>query len=59
MTHHAPFPCDPQLLQRFLAVCQSRNAPPGAVLRDLVRQEVQRIERRRARSDEGIDERRA
>lgn len=56
MTHHAPFPCDPQLWQRFLSACHSRDETPGAVLRDLVRLEVQRCERRVARSDEVIDE---
>ena len=56
MTHHAPFPCDPQLWQRFLAACQSRDETPGAVLRDLVRLEAPRVERRAARSDEVIDE---
>ena len=56
MTHHAPFPCDPQLWLRFLAACQSRDETPGAVLRDLVRLEVQRVERRAARRDDVIDE---
>ncbi len=56
MTHHAPFPCDPQLWQRFLSACHSRDETPGAVLRDLVRLEVQRVERRAARSDNVIDE---
>lgn len=56
MTHHAPFPCDPLLWQRFLSACDSRDETPGAVLRDLVRLEVQRIERRTARSDDVIDE---
>lgn len=56
MIQLAPFPCDPQLWQRFLAACQSRDETPGAVLRDLVRLEVQRIERRSARSDAVIDE---
>jgi ATP-dependent DNA helicase RecQ len=56
MTHHAPFPCDPQLWHRFLAACQSRDETPGAVLRDLVRLEVQRVERRAARRDDVIDE---
>lgn len=56
MTQLAPFPCDPQLWQRFLAACQSRDETPGAVLRDLVRLEVQRVERRAARSDAVIDE---
>ena len=56
MTQLAPFPCDPQLWHRFLAACQSRDETPGAVLRDLVRLEVQRVERRSARSDAVIDE---
>ena len=56
MTQQAPFPCDPQLWQRFLTACHSRDETPGAVLRDLVRLEVQRMERRTARSDEVIDE---
>lgn len=56
MTHQAPFPCDPQLWQRFLSACHSRDETPGAVLRDLVRLEVQRVERRAARSDAVIDE---
>jgi hypothetical protein len=56
MTHHAPFPCDPQLWQRFLSACHSRNERPGAALRDLVRLEVQRYERRAARRDDVIDE---
>ena len=49
MTQQAPFPCDPQLWQRFLTACHSRDETPGAVLRDLVRLEVQRMERRTAR----------
>lgn len=56
MTHHAPFPCDPLLWQRFLSACRSRDETPGAVLRDLVRLEVQRVERRSMRSDAVIDE---
>jgi hypothetical protein len=56
MTHLAPFPCDPQLWLRFLTACHSRDATPGAVLRDLVRLEVQRVERRAARRDDVIDE---
>lgn len=56
MTYQAPFPCDPQLWQRFLFACHSRDETPGAVLRDLVRLEVQRMERRAARSGEVIDE---
>ena len=56
MTQLAPFPCDPQLWQRFLAACHSRGERLAAVLRDLVRLEVQRVERRAARSDTVIDE---
>ncbi len=56
MTHHAPFPCDPQLWQRFLVACHSRDESPGTVLRDLVRLEVQRLERRDRRRDDVIDE---
>ncbi|WP_430465597.1 hypothetical protein [Tabrizicola sp.] len=56
MTHHAPFPCDPQLWQRFISACHSRDETPGAVLRDLVRLEVQKYERRAARRDDVIDE---
>ena len=56
MTHHAPFPCDHQLWLRFLTACQSRDETPSAVLRDLVRLEVQRVERRAARRDDVIDE---
>lgn len=56
MMHSAPFPCDPQLWQRFLATCQSRDETPGAVLRDLVRLEVQRQARRHMRRDAAIDE---
>jgi hypothetical protein len=56
MTRHAPFPCNPQLWQRFVSACHSRDEPPGAVLRDLVRLEVQRCERRATRRDDVIDE---
>ncbi len=51
------FHCDDILWARFTALCKARDETPGAVLRDLVRLEVQRCERRRARSAEGIDER--
>jgi len=54
MTHHAPFPCDPQLWQRFLVACHSRDESPGTVLRDLVRLEVQRVERRDRRRDDQL-----
>jgi hypothetical protein len=50
------FHCDDVLWARFLALCRDRDDTPGAVLRDLVRLEVQRCERRKARSDEVIDE---
>lgn len=56
MMYNAPFPIDPQLWQRFLETCQARDETPGAVLRDLVRLEVQRHGRKAARSDEVIDE---
>ena len=50
------FHCDDLLWARFLALCRARDETPGAMLRDLVRLEVQRNERRKARSDEVIDE---
>lgn len=56
MTHIAPFPCDPQLWQRFLVACHGSDESPGTVLRDLVRLEVQRVERRAARRDDASDE---
>ena len=51
------FHCDDVPWRRFVALCEERDETPGAVLRDLVRLEVQRCERRKARSDEVIDER--
>ena len=51
------FICDDVLWARFLALCKARDETPGAILRDLVRLEVQRCQRRTARSDEVIDER--
>ena len=51
------FHCDDLLWARFTALCKARDETPGAVLRDLVRLEVQRCDRRKARSAEGIDER--
>ena len=51
MHQPAPFPCDPQLWQRFVSACQSRDETPGAVLRNLVRLEVQRTERQRPAAD--------
>lgn len=51
------FHCDDVLWRRLVALCHERDETPGAVLRDLVRLDVQRRERRKARSAEGIDER--
>ena len=51
------FHCDDILWRRFEVLCKARDETPGAMLRDLVRLEVQRCERRNARSAEGIDER--
>ena len=51
------FHCDDVLWRRFELLCRARDETPGAVLRDLVRLEVQRCERRKARSAEGFDER--
>lgn len=51
------FHCDDALWRRFVALCRERDETPGSVLRDLVRLEVQRCARRKARSAEGIDER--
>jgi hypothetical protein len=51
------FQCDDILWRRFETLCRERDETPGAVLRDLLRLEVQRCERRRARSAEGFDER--
>jgi hypothetical protein len=53
----ALFHCDDVVWTRFVALCRHRDETPGAVLRDLVRLEVQRCERRKAKSAEGIDER--
>jgi hypothetical protein len=53
----ALFHCDDALWARFVALCHARDETPGAILRDLVRLEVQRCERRKAKSAEGIDER--
>ena len=50
------FHCDDALWRRFVALGREQDETPGAVLRDLVRLEVQRLERRKARSDEVIDE---
>ena len=55
MTHTAPFPCDPQLWHRFVETCQARDETPSAVLRDLVRLEVQRHSRKAIRSDDVFD----
>jgi hypothetical protein len=51
------FHCDDVLWTRFLALSRARDETPGAMLRELVRLEVQRCDRRKARSAEGIDER--
>jgi hypothetical protein len=51
------FCCDDAMWRRFVALCHARDETPGAVLRDLVRLEVQRSDRHKARSAEGIDER--
>jgi hypothetical protein len=51
------FHCDDALWHRFTLLCQARDETPGAVLRDLVRLEVKRLDARKARSDEVIDER--
>jgi hypothetical protein len=51
------FQCDDILWARFQALCKARDETPGAVLRDLVRLEVKRMDSRKARSDEVIDER--
>jgi len=51
------FHCDDVLWRRFEMICRERDETPGAVLRDLVRLEVKRMDSRKARSDEVIDER--
>lgn len=51
------FHCDDVLWRRFVSLCRARDETPGSILRDLVRLEVQRCERRKARSDAVIDER--
>ena len=51
------FHCDDLLWARFLALSKARGETRGSVLRDLVRLDVQRGERRKARSAKGIDER--
>ena len=53
----ALFHCDDVMWARFTALCRERDETPGSILRDLVRLEVQRRGRRKARSAEGIDER--
>jgi len=53
----ALFHCDDVLWRRFERLCRERDETPGSVLRTLVRLELQRCERRKARSDEVIDER--
>jgi hypothetical protein len=51
------FHCDDVLWQRFTALCRKRDEMPGAVLRDLVRLEVERQDSRKARRSEVPDER--
>lgn len=51
------FQCDDVLWRRFSALCRKRDETPDAVLRDLVRLEVHRCERRKARRAEGIEQR--
>lgn len=51
-----PFACDAQLWARFLTACRMRDQTPAAVLRDLIRQEVQRNDRRSAKDGEVADE---
>lgn len=51
------FQCDDVLWRRFTALCRERDETPDAVLRELVRLEVHRCERRKAKSAEGIDQR--
>ena len=53
----ALFHCDTRQWLRFVDLCRAGDETPGAVLRNLVRLEIQRRERRAARSDEVIDER--
>lgn len=57
MMTEAFFSCDTRRWARFLALCDEAGDAPDAVLADLVRREIQRRERRKARSDEVIDER--
>ena len=51
-----PFACDAQLWARFLAACHLRDQTPAAVLRDLIRLEVQRNDRRSAKGGDLPDD---
>lgn len=51
------FHCDDVLWARFTALCRARDETPGAVLRELVRLEVKRVDSRKARRNEVPDER--
>jgi ATP-dependent DNA helicase RecQ len=51
------FQCDDVMWARFVALCRARDETPGAVLRDLVRLEVKRVDSRKARRNEVPDER--
>lgn len=51
------FQCDDVMWARFVALCRARDETPGAVLRDLVRLEVKRVNSRKARRNEVSDER--
>lgn len=51
------FHCDDLLWRRFERLCRERDETPGAVLRDLVRLEVKRMDSRKARRNEVPDER--
>jgi hypothetical protein len=51
------FRCDDLMWRRFVTLCHDRDATPGAVLRDIVRLEVRRHDSRKARRNEGPDDR--
>ena len=51
------FHCETRQWLRFVDLCRQSDETPGAVLRNLIRLEIQRRDRRSARSDEVIDER--
>jgi hypothetical protein len=51
------FHCDDVLWRRFETLCRERDETPGAVLRNLVRLEVKRMDSRKARRNEVPDER--